>query len=131
MAEGERVLERRVTGEIKAGACKLRFSAAHYDPGMLRQARPEAQRVLAQTDLPLTIGLLVDVSPSQEALIETERQAATSFFQTVLKNRDMAFALSFGSEAELLQDLTSSPKILTQSRLSHLRRVGFRSAKAL
>ena len=68
-----------------------------------------------ETDLPLTIGLLVDVSPSQEALIETERQAATSFFQTVLKNRDMAFVLSFGSEAELLQDLTSSPKILTQS----------------
>jgi VWFA-related protein len=68
-----------------------------------------------ETDLPLTIGLLVDVSPSQEALIETERQAASSFFQAVLKNRDMAFLLSFGAEAELLQDLTSSPKILSQS----------------
>lgn len=68
-----------------------------------------------ETDLPLTIGLLVDVSPSQEALIETERQAASAFFQTVLKKRDMAFLLSFGAEAELLQDLTSSPKILQQS----------------
>ena len=68
-----------------------------------------------ETDLPLTIGLLVDVSPSQEALIETERRAADAFFQTVLKKRDMAFLLSFGAEAELIQDLTSSPKILQQS----------------
>ncbi|MBY0506577.1 MAG: VWA domain-containing protein [Bryobacteraceae bacterium] len=66
-------------------------------------------------DLPLTIGLLVDVSPSQERLIETERRAAAAFFRTVLKNKDMAFVISFGGEAELLQDLTSSPKLLTQS----------------
>jgi len=67
-----------------------------------------------ETDLPLTIGLLVDVSPSQENLIEIERRAASEFFQTVLKQRDMAFLLSFGAEAELVQDLTSSPKILAQ-----------------
>ena len=66
-------------------------------------------------DLPLTIGLLIDVSPSQERLIETERRAAAAFFRTVLKNKDMAFVISFGGEAELLQDLTSSPKLLTQS----------------
>jgi VWFA-related protein len=82
-----------------------------YEDGVKQTLKSFAR----ETDLPLTIGLLVDVSPSQEALIETERQAATSFFQTVLKTRDMAFVLSFGAEAELLQDLTSSPKILTQS----------------
>lgn len=82
-----------------------------YEDGVKQTIKSFAR----ETDLPLTIGLLIDVSPSQEALIETERAAATSFFQTVLKNRDMAFVLSFGSEAELLQDLTSSPKILTQS----------------
>ncbi len=64
-------------------------------------------------DLPLTIGLLVDVSPSQERLIDVEKRAAASFFRTVLKNKDMAFLISFGGEAELLQDLTSSPKLLT------------------
>ena len=66
-------------------------------------------------DLPLTIGLLIDVSPSQERLIDTERRAAAAFFRQVLKNKDMAFVISFGGEAELLQDLTSSPKLLTQS----------------
>jgi len=67
-----------------------------------------------ETDLPLTMGLLVDVSPSQERLIEVEKEAATRFFQSVLKKKDLAFLISFGSEAELLQDLTSSPRLLAE-----------------
>jgi VWFA-related protein len=65
-----------------------------------------------ETDLPLTIGLLVDVSASQERLIETERNAAHQFFTRVLRAKDEAFLISFGAEAELLQDYTSSPKLL-------------------
>jgi VWFA-related protein len=67
------------------------------------------------TNLPLTIGLLVDVSRSQENLIEVERRAAAQFFKQLLKERDMAFIIGFGSEAELLQDYSSSPKLLTQA----------------
>ena len=73
-----------------------------------------------ETDLPLTIGLLVDVSKSQENLIGIERQAASKFFNQVLKPKDMAFLISFGSEAELLQDSTNSAKLLT-SGLNDLR----------
>jgi len=73
-----------------------------------------------ETDLPLTIGLLVDVSKSQENLIGIERQAASKFFAQVLKPRDMAFLISFGSEAELLQDSTNSARLLT-SALEQLR----------
>ncbi|MEZ5400148.1 MAG: VWA domain-containing protein [Bryobacteraceae bacterium] len=73
-----------------------------------------------ETDLPLTIGLLVDVSKSQENLIEAEKQAAYQFFGKVLGKKDMAFLISFGSEAELLQDLTNSPRIL-RSGLDELR----------
>src|SRR5262245_5783720 len=49
-----------------------------------------------ETDLPLTIGLLVDVSLSQERLIETERRAAAQFFEKVLRKKDVAFLISFG-----------------------------------
>jgi VWFA-related protein len=73
-----------------------------------------------ETDLPLTIGLLVDVSKSQENLIEIEKQAAAQFFDKVLGKKDMAFLMSFGSEAELLQDVTNSPRIL-RSALKDLR----------
>jgi VWFA-related protein len=65
-----------------------------------------------ESDLPLTIGLLVDVSRSQENLIEVEKQAAVQFFQQVMRQKDMAFLISFGSDAELLQDSTNSVALL-------------------
>ena len=67
-----------------------------------------------ETDLPLTIGLLVDVSRSQEFLIDIERRAATEFFGDVLRKKDMAFLISFGEESELLQDFTNSVKLLNE-----------------
>ncbi len=67
-----------------------------------------------ETDLPLTIGLLVDVSGSQDRLIPEERSAAGQFFEQVLRKKDMAFLISFGAEAELLQDLTGSPRLLRE-----------------
>jgi VWFA-related protein len=65
-----------------------------------------------ESDLPLTIGLLVDVSRSQENLIEVEKHAAVQFFGQVLRPKDMAFLISFGSDAELLQDSTNSVQLL-------------------
>jgi VWFA-related protein len=65
-----------------------------------------------ETDLPLTIGLLIDVSASQMNLIDIEKNAAYQFFGTVLRKQDLAFLISFGEESELLQDYTNSPKLL-------------------
>lgn len=73
-----------------------------------------------ETDLPLTIGLLVDVSGSQRNLIEIERRAASSFFSSVLKKKDVAFLISFGTDTELLQDITGTPRLL-QDGLGRLR----------
>jgi VWFA-related protein len=67
-----------------------------------------------ETDLPLTIGLLIDVSASQRNLIDIERNAASQFFSKVLRKKDEAFLISFGEEAELLQDYTGSPQMLTR-----------------
>ena len=67
-----------------------------------------------ETDLPLTIGLLVDVSGSQRNLIGVERSAATQFFSQVLRKKDEAFLIMFGEESELLQDYTNSVRLLTQ-----------------
>jgi len=67
-----------------------------------------------ETDLPLTIGLLVDVSRSQENLTGTEQAAASQFFSQVLRKKDLAFLIMFGEETELLQDYTGSPRLLTE-----------------
>ena len=73
-----------------------------------------------ETDLPLTIGLLVDTSVSQERLIDVEQRAASQFFTKVLRQKDEAFLIQFGAEAELLQDSTNSPRLL-QKGLQQLR----------
>ena len=65
-----------------------------------------------ETDLPLTVGLLIDVSASQGNLIDIERNAAYQFFGSVLRKQDLAFLISFGEDAELLQDYTNSPALL-------------------
>ena len=69
-----------------------------------------------QTDLPLTLGLVVDTSVSQERLIEDERRASAQFFSQVLRHqKDLAFLISFDVDVELLQDLTDSRKLLGAS----------------
>lgn len=73
-----------------------------------------------ESDLPLTLGLLVDVSGSQRNLIGVEKQAAGEFFSKVLRQKDMAFLISFGAEAELLQDSTNSARLL-RAGLDNLR----------
>lgn len=70
------------------------------------------QRFSRESDLPLTLGLLIDISASQENLIDIERQAASQFFSSVIRPKDEAFLISFGKDTELLQDFTSSPRRL-------------------
>ncbi len=82
---------------------------------ILEDGKPqEIKYFTRETDLPLTIGLLVDVSRSQENLIGIERSAATEFFSKVLRKKDEAFLISFGEESELLQDYTGSVRLLEE-----------------
>ena len=71
------------------------------------------QHFSRETDLPLTLGLLIDISASQERLIEIERDAASAFFSSVIRPKDEAFLISFGKSTDLLQDYTSSPRLLS------------------
>jgi VWFA-related protein len=62
-----------------------------------------------ESDLPLTLGLLVDTSLSQTHVLSQEITASRSFFDHVLReDKDKAFVIHFDREVELLQDLTSS-----------------------
>ena len=65
-----------------------------------------------ETDLPLTLGLLVDTSLSQRRVLDQEQAASKTFIDQVLREKDGAFVIHFDREVELLQDLTSSrPKL--------------------
>jgi len=82
-----------------------------------------------QTDLPLTIGLLVDTSISQRRLVSTEKSAALDFFDHVLRpDRDLAFLIQFDSDVLMLQDLTSS-KVQLDDALDRLEIPGRRVSR--
>ena len=69
-----------------------------------------------ESDLPLTLGLVVDTSQSQRRVLEQERGASFKFFDQVLReDKDQAFVIHFDAEVELLQDLTNSRKKLQDS----------------
>jgi len=62
-----------------------------------------------ETDLALTLGLLIDTSGSQRSVLNDERTASQRFFSQVVRaDRDLAFLIHFDKEIELLQDLTPS-----------------------
>src|SRR5271167_2357830 len=50
-----------------------------------------------ETDVPLTIGMLVDTSESQARLLDIEKRAAFQFFSKVLRTKDLAFLMQFGA----------------------------------
>jgi VWFA-related protein len=77
-----------------------------------------------ETDLPLTLGLLVDTSGSQRRVLDQESNASYSFLDYLLREKDLAFVIHFDREVELLQDLTSSHKKL-QEALGHLNEPSF------
>jgi VWFA-related protein len=66
-----------------------------------------------ETDLPLTLGLLVDTSMSQANVLDNERTASFTFLDHMMReDEDHAFVIHFDREVELLQDVTQSkPKL--------------------
>src|ERR1700682_1646786 len=64
-----------------------------------------------ESDLPLTIGLLVATSRSQTGVLEPERRASYTFLDKVLReNTDQALVVQFDTKVKVLQGLTYSRK---------------------
>jgi len=98
---------------VRDGKGALIPNLAKEDFLISEEGKPREIRYFArQTDLPLTIGLLVDISGSQKNLLETEKRTADAFFTKVLTKKDLAFLISFGPDAELVQDSTNSIQLL-------------------
>jgi len=79
--------------------------------------RPQAIHYFTkESDLPLTLGLLVDTSLSQRRVLPEERSASHSFLDDMVReDRDKAFLIHFDHDVELLQDLTSSHEKLEEA----------------
>ncbi|HWR37814.1 MAG TPA: VWA domain-containing protein [Clostridia bacterium] len=66
----------------------------------------------AESNQPLTLGLMIDTSGSQTRVLPFEQEAGSQFLRDVLRDKDLAFVISFDVNVELLQDFTSSGQSL-------------------
>ena len=60
----------------------------------------------SEKTLPITLGLLIDTSRSEENRLPAEQEAATRFLNQVLRKGDEAMVISFGADVDLLSDFT-------------------------
>jgi len=61
----------------------------------------------AESNLPLTIGILLDTSFSQDRVLPIEKEVGAQFLQRLLRKEDEAFLISFDVNVDLLQDYTN------------------------
>jgi VWFA-related protein len=76
--------------------------------------RPQTIRYFAcESELPLTVGLMIDTSMSQQKVLDSERTASFRFLDQVLREtKDKLFVMQFDMAVQLRQPLTSSRKAL-------------------
>jgi len=66
------------------------------------------------TDLPLTIGLIVDASGSQKSFVKDHHRDVDRFLKDVVGPKDRAFLLRVGNSLRLVADHTSSAKLVME-----------------
>ncbi len=79
------------------------------------KAPQTVKHFVAETNQPLTLGILLDTSGSQQRVLPLEQQAGSEFLAQVLRAKDEAFLISFDVNIDLLQDYTNSPRQLARA----------------
>ncbi len=60
----------------------------------------------AESNLPLTLGMLIDSSGSQRNVLDMEKEVGGAFLKQILTDKDEAYVISFDISVDLLQDFT-------------------------
>ncbi|MGC1361166.1 MAG: VWA domain-containing protein [Silvibacterium sp.] len=69
----------------------------------------------AETDLPLTLGILLDTSGSQTNVLPLEQQSGGNFLHQIMREKDEAFVVTFDVDVDLAQDFTNNVNELTRA----------------
>lgn len=69
----------------------------------------------AETDLPLTLGILLDTSGSQTNVLPLEQQSGGEFLHEIMRPKDQAFVVTFDVDVDLAQDFTNNVAALTRA----------------
>jgi VWFA-related protein len=80
------------------------------------EATPQKIEYFSQeTNVPVSLGIVLDTSNSQAHLLGTEQEAARKFLRSTLQSGDQAFVMSFDADVRLLQDFTSASDELARA----------------
>ncbi len=83
---------------------------------ILENGRPQTIKYFSRdTNLPLTLGLMVDTSMSQEHVMQAERVASFRFLDRVLRPKDQAFITQFDMSVQTPQSLTEDREALRKA----------------
>ena len=76
---------------------------------ILEDGKPQTIKYFAaESNLPLTLGILIDSSGSQTRVLDMEKEVGGDFLTQILRDKDLAFVISFDVDVDLLQDFTNS-----------------------
>jgi hypothetical protein len=77
---------------------------AKDDFQILEDGKPQTIKYFtAESDLPLTLGILIDSSGSQQRVLEMEKEVGANFLSEILRPKDEAFVISFDVDTNLLR----------------------------
>jgi VWFA-related protein len=74
---------------------------------VLEDGQPQKIKYFAaESNLPLTLGILIDSSGSQLRVLDMEKEVGGAFLRQILTDKDEAYVIDFNVDAELIQDYT-------------------------
>ena len=79
------------------------------------KAQQKLTSFVAEANQPLTLGILIDTSGSQQYVLPLEQQSGAAFLKRILRPKDEAFLLSFDVGVNLEQDYTSDARQLERA----------------
>jgi len=77
--------------------------------------RQEIRNFARENELPLTLALLVDTSPSVRPVFDEEKTTAEAFLESILRQKDLALIMGFDRSVTLVQDYTDNVKLLKRA----------------
>jgi VWFA-related protein len=77
------------------------------DFDVLEDGKPQTIKYFsADSNLPLTLGILIDSSGSQRNVLDMEKEVGGAFLRQILTDKDEAFVIDFNVDVSLAQDFT-------------------------